>query len=140
MGTAELRPLIPRLLVLLGGLALLGYTAGLVLLDDRFPAPGTAAEPRLVVLFVAATLLASIVHVAACLASYRRPPRLLLVLVVAFAARLGLLFGAPAPILEGDPQRIRFEGRMVNRGVHPYEFKPAHLEDAPRDATRGVSR
>jgi hypothetical protein len=129
MGTAEFRPLVSRFLVVLGGLSLLGYAAGLVLFSGRFPAPGTAAEPRLVVLFVAATIFASILHVTSCLASYRRPPRLALILVVAFAARLGLLFGAPQPVLEGDPQRIRFEGRMVNRGIHPYEFPPAYIED-----------
>ena len=44
--------MIQRLLVLLGGLACLGYSAGLILFADRFPAPGTATEPRLVVLFV----------------------------------------------------------------------------------------
>jgi hypothetical protein len=115
--------------------ALIAYSVALVVYSDRFPAPGRegAAEGD-VVLFVGATLLASLLHVAACVAVHRRPPRLRHVLLVGAAVRILLLFGAPDPILEGDPARLRFDARLVNQGIHPYEFKPVHLKDEePRD-------
>lgn len=115
-------------------LGLLAYCGGLVWGAHFFPAPGAGpAEPSYVVLFVAATFLAAVLHVAACVAAHRRPPRLLFVLVVALAARVILLFGAPAPVLEGDPSRLRFDARMVNQRLNPYEFRPAELIDIAPD-------
>jgi hypothetical protein len=124
-----------RFLVAAAAVALIAYSVGLVLYSARFPGPGQeGASARDVLLFVGATLLASFLHVAACVAVHRRPPRLRHVLLVAAAVRIVLLFGAPGPILEGDPARLRFDARLVNQGLHPYEFKPAYLKDEePRD-------
>ncbi|NJN14112.1 MAG: hypothetical protein HC813_00105 [Planctomycetes bacterium] len=54
---------------------------------------------------------------------------MLYILLVGAAARLILLFGSPLPILEGDASRTRFDGRLVNQGINPYEFRPEHLMD-----------
>ncbi|MFQ5845566.1 MAG: hypothetical protein ACE5JG_11330 [Planctomycetota bacterium] len=111
----------------LAALALLGVAAGLVVFDDAFaPAQGQVAQ-RTVVLLVAGLLGASLLHGMACVVAFRRPPPLTLVIVVGAAARLFLLFGAPGPGLEGDPDRLRLEGRLLNAGVSPYEFTPAQI-------------
>jgi hypothetical protein len=115
-------------------LGLLAYCGGLVWGAQFFPAPGAGpAEPRYVVLFVAATFLATMLHVGACVVAHRRPPRLFYVLFVAIAARMILLFGAPDPVLEGDPSRLRFDARMINQRLNPYEFRPAELIDIRPD-------
>jgi hypothetical protein len=123
------------LLVTFAAGALLAYCVGLVFYSDRFPPPGReGAAAGDIKLFVGATLLVSFLHVLACVAVHRRPPRLRHVLLVGAAVRVLLLFGAPDPVLEGDPARQRFDARLVNQGIHPYEFKPAHLQDEePRD-------
>jgi hypothetical protein len=119
-----------RLLVAVAAAALIAYCVGLVLYSGRFPAPGEGgAVHREVILFVAATLLASFFHVAACVACNRQPPRLRHVLIVGAGVRILLLFGTPGPLLEGDPNRLRFDARLVNQGLHPYEFTPASLKD-----------
>ena len=125
-----------RVVVVLSGLALIGYAAGLVFGSPYFPVPGgEAAVGKYVVLFTVATLAATILHVGACVIAHRTPPKLRHVLIIAAAARLILIVGGPGPILEGDRGRLRFEGRMVNQGLNPYEFTPAHLADAhPDDA------
>ena len=83
----------------------------------------------LAVVFVVATLGATLLHVAASVVAHRRPPQLRYVVLVGMAARLLLIFGGAEPILEGDRTRLRFEGRLVNRGVNPYEFRPVYLGD-----------
>jgi len=119
-----------RLLVALAAAALVGYGVALVLWSGRFPAPGQpGAAKDDVLLFVGATLLVSFLHVAACVAAHGRPPRLRHVLLVGAGVRVLLLFGTPGPLLEGDPQRLRFDARLVNQGLHPYEFTPASLRD-----------
>ncbi len=111
-----------------GALSLLAYAAGLVYANGHFPAAGiAAAQKETVVYFVLATLAAGLFHVVACVAAHRNPPRLFWVVLIGAAVRLIVVFGAPAPILEGDPQRLRFDARMVNHGVHPFEFAPADL-------------
>jgi len=117
-------------LVAAAAAALIAYSVGLVVYSGRFPAPGQeGANKRDVVLFVAATLFASTLHVAACVAAHGRPPRLRHVLLVAAGVRILMLFGTPGPVLEGDPNRQRFDARLVNQGLHPYEFTPATLKD-----------
>jgi hypothetical protein len=97
---------------------------------DYFPAPGEEGTPaKYVMLFVVATLGATLLHVAASVVAHRRPPQLRYVVLVGMAARLLLIFGGAEPILEGDRTRLRFEGRLVNRGVNPYEFRPVYLGD-----------
>lgn len=119
-----------RLLVAAAAAALIAYSVGLVLYSGRFPAPGQqGAAKQDVLLFVGATLLASFLHVAACVAAHGRPPRLRHVLIVGMGVRILLLFGTPGPILEGDPARLRFDARLVNQGINPYEFTPASLQD-----------
>jgi hypothetical protein len=119
-----------RLLVAVAAAALIAYSVGLVLYSSRFPAPGEGgAASRDVILFVAATLIASFLHVAACVACHGRPPRLRHVLLVGAGVRILLLFGAPGPVLEGDPNRLRFDARLVNQGINPYEFTPKSLGD-----------
>lgn len=119
-----------RFLVAVAGIALIAYCVGLVVYSSVFPAPGEAgADPTHVLLFVGATLLASLLHVVACVAVHRAPPRLRHVLIVGAGVRVLLLFGNPGPVLEGDPARLRFDARLVNQGLHPYEFAPAHLQD-----------
>ncbi|MHC4931081.1 MAG: hypothetical protein ACYTGV_02690 [Planctomycetota bacterium] len=114
--------------------AVLAYAAALVFGGKYFPAPGqTGAAREHILLFVGITVAVSMLHVAACLASRRMPPRLATVLLVGVGVRLILLFGSPAPILEGDHARVRFEGRMLNRGLNPYEFKPVQLMDQEVD-------
>ena len=126
--------MVPRLLTFLAAVGLLAYCAGLVFYGGAFPGPGHVADRDAVLLFVAATVGAGVLHLLACAACHRRPPRLWSILVVGFAARLILLFGAPGPILEGDPNRIRFDARLVNQGMHPFEFQPSLLMDEdPRD-------
>lgn len=120
-----------RLVVGAGGLAVLGYAAGLVFGAEFFPPPGSGgALKQHVILLVVATMGATALYVGACIAAHRTPPKLRHVLIVAVAARLILLFGGPGPILEGDRDRIRFEGRMVTQGLNPYEFTPIMLADA----------
>jgi len=119
-----------RLLLGAAAAALIAYSIGLVLHSHRFPEPGQpGAHKRDIVLFTALTVGAALLHVAACVAAHGRPPRLRHVLLVAGGVRLLLLFGAPGPILEGDPARMRFDARLINQGVHPYEYKPAYLSD-----------
>jgi hypothetical protein len=122
--------LIARAVIGVAAAAVIFYAAGLVLGGGSFPAPGEpGANPDHVILLVAVTLGVTFLHVVACLVAQRSPPRLFYVLLVGVAARLILLFGAPAPVLEGDHARIRFEGRLVNLGLNPYEFRPVHLMD-----------
>jgi len=119
-----------RFLVAVAAAALIAYSVGLVVYSGRFPAPGAGgADKRDVVLFVAATLVASFLHIVACVALHRRPMRLRHVLLVAAGVRVLLLFGTPGPILEGDPARLRYDARLVNQGIHPYEFTPSNLQD-----------
>jgi len=124
--------MVSRMMVGLAGLALLAYAVGLVLASPLFPAAGEPVRPELVVYLVVGTVVAGLVHVAACVVAYRRPPRILVVVAVAAAARLILLFGSPGPVLEDAAVRQRFDARLVNRGVNPYEFRPRQLagEDA----------
>jgi hypothetical protein len=119
-----------RLILSAAALALLAYAIALVRYADLFPPAGEpGAVPTYVIVFVIATVGASVLHVAACLVAHRRPPLLRYVLLIAGAARLIMLFGAPQPVLEGDPGRLRFDARLVNQGLNPYEFKPVHLMD-----------
>ena len=62
---------------------------------------------------------------------------LFFILFIGAVARLIMLFGAPEPMLEGDHDRIRFDARMVNRGVNPYAYLPQDLyDDAGEDYLR----
>ena len=123
--------MIGRVVIGLAAVALLAYCAGLVLFGGELPAPGVeGVHKQHVILLVVATLAVSVLHVGACVIAHRQPPKLLSVLLIGVAARLILLFGAPAPVLEGDRERLRFDGRMVNQGLNPYEFKPSDLADA----------
>lgn len=118
--------------VILGAaaLALLAYAIALVRYAELFPPVGEpGAVPLHVIVFVIATVGAAVLHVGACLVAHRRPPLLRYVLLIAGAARLIMLFGAPQPVLEGDTGRLRFDARLVNQGLNPYEFKPVHLMD-----------
>jgi len=118
-----------RSIIGLAAAALIAYCVGLVVFADRFPAPGQQASHDWILLFVVATVAVSALHVAACVAAHHRPPRLRHILIVAGAVRILLLFGAPSPILEGDPARARFDARLVNQGLNPYEFKPQYMQD-----------
>jgi len=123
-----------RVILSAAALALLAYAIALVRYADLFPPPGEpGAVPLHVIVFVVATVGAAALHIGACLVAHRRPPLLRYVLLVAGAARLILLFGAPQPILEGDMGRLRFDARLVNQGLNPYEFKPVHLMDEDPD-------
>lgn len=123
-----------RVVIGLAALAVVAYAVGLVAAGPYFPDPGAKGVVREhVLLFVGATLLVSLFYVMACVVAHKRPPRLRVVIFVAVAARLVLLFGSPQAILEGDRPRTRFDGRMVNQGLNPYEFTPAHLADAHED-------
>jgi hypothetical protein len=122
--------------VILGAaaLALLAYAIALVRYAGLFPPAGEpGAVPLHVIGFVIATVGASVLHIGACLVAHRRPPLLRYVLLIAGAARLILLFGAPQPVLDGDTGRLRFDARLVNQGLNPYEFKPVHLMDEDPD-------
>ncbi len=119
-----------RLMTVFTGAALLAYAVGLVLTSGAFPPPGDpSATKEQVVLLVVATMAVGLLHVGLCVMRHRFPLRLLHILLVAGGARLVLLFGAPSPMLEGDPERVRFDARMVNQGTNPYEFLPTHLMD-----------
>jgi hypothetical protein len=121
---------ISRLIHGLAAAALLAYAAGLLLVRDRFPAPGAAGVERdQVVHFVVFSLAVSLLHVGACIVCHRAPPKLWLVLLVAASARLLLLFGGPRPILEGDVERMRYDARLFNLGQNPYQFRPMDLLD-----------
>jgi len=123
-----------RLMTVFTGAALLAYAAGLVLTSGGFPPPGDpSATKQQVVLLVVATMAVALLHVGVCLMRHRFPLRLLHVLLVAGGARLVLLFGAPPPLLEGDPERVRFDARMLNQGINPYEFLPVHLMDGDQE-------
>jgi hypothetical protein len=119
-----------RIILGAAALALLAYAIALVRYAELFPPAGEpGAVPLHVIVFVIAAVGASVLHVGACVVSHRRPPLLRYVLLIAGAARLIMLFGAPQPVLEGDTGRLRFDARLVNQGLNPYEFKPVHLMD-----------
>ncbi len=120
-------PMLSRMIVGTAALAFLAYSVGLAAVSAVFPDPGKAAASDHVILFVVATVAAAMLHVGACLVAHKQPPRLFLVLAVAIGARLVLLFGGPGPILEGDLERQRFDARLVNQAISPYEFRPTHL-------------
>lgn len=122
-----------RLLIGTTALALLAYAGGLVWGGPTFPDPGLQAEAVPIWLFVSGTLFVTALYVLTCIVSLRRPPRLTTVILIGAAARLILLFGAPGAILEGDHQRLRVDARLVNQGIHPYEFTPSHLLDQEAD-------
>ncbi len=122
--------MMPRVMTVAGAAALLAYAVGLVLTSGGFPPPGDPSATReQVILLVLATMAVALLHVGVCVMRHRFPLRLLHVLLVAGGARLVLLFGAPPPLLEGDPGRVRFDARMLNQGINPYEFLPLHLMD-----------
>jgi len=121
---------IPRVLVGAAAAAVLAFAAAIVWSRGFWPSPGVPGVMREHLLaLVVATVSASLLHTATCVVALRRPPSLLFVIAVAAAARLVLLFGAPGPLLEGEPKRLRFEARLVNQGLHPYEFRPFELAD-----------
>lgn len=126
--------MVARLAVGLAAVGLLAYCSGLVLFGGSFPEPGRVASREAVLLFVTATVGAGVLHLLGCVAAHKSPPRLRWILLVGYAARLILLFGVPGPVLEGDPDRLRFDARLVNQGINPYEFQPTLLMDEdPRD-------
>lgn len=132
--------MIARLINGLAAAALLAYATGLVLFHEAFPPAGeedAASNP--VVLFVVATLAVSLLHVGACVVSHRAPPRLWIVLLVAGAARLLLVFGGTPPILEGDAARLRFDARLTNLGANPYAFPPIDYA-GEEPVSRGLTR
>lgn len=128
--------MIPRALVGAAAAAVLAFAAALVWSKGFWPAPGVAGVLREHLLaLVVATVAVSLLHTAACVVALRRPPSLLFVIAVAAAARLTLVFGAPGPVLEGEPKRLRFEARLVNQGLQPYEFRPSELADPEAGTT-----
>ncbi|MGQ0614712.1 MAG: hypothetical protein ACT4PV_13330 [Planctomycetaceae bacterium] len=122
--------MLSRVIVAVAGLGVVAFAVGLVASRGVWPTPATENAPsHAVVLLVLATAAASLLHAGACILAHKRPPRLLFVLLVAATARLVLLFGAPDPMLEGEPHRLRLEGRLVNLGLNPYQFRPSQLAD-----------
>lgn len=124
-----------RFLIFFTGAAVLLYSGALVWFSDKLTPQGDSPVPGdLILLFVGVTLVVSILHVGACLAAHREPPRVFMILVIGAIARLILLFGSPGPLLEGDHARIRFDARLTNRGINAYAHRPLDLEDdAPTD-------
>ena len=128
--------MIGRFVIGLTGLVVIAYAAALVWMSGLFPsAPSAESAPGdLVVAFVGGTLAVSLLYLGSCIAAHRSPPPLGFVLLVGVIARMVLLFGAPGPLLEGDHERIRFDARLLNRGVHPYAYRPSDLTDASPQA------
>ena len=122
------------------GLAVVLYACALVWMSTLLQGapPGENAPGDLVVLFVGVTLAVSLLYIGSCIATHRAPPSLAYILVVGAVARMFLVFGSPGPILEGDHERMRFDARLVNRGIHPYAYRPSDLaDDSPRDRLLG---
>lgn len=130
--------MIGRFLIGFTGLVVLVHAGALVWFSDQLT-PGVDGGPPgdVILLFVGLTLAVSLLHIVACLAAHRDPPRVFFILFVGAVARLIMLFGSPEPMLEGDHDRIRFDARMVNRGVNPYAYLPQDLyDDAGEDYLR----
>ena len=130
--------MIGRFLIGFTGLVVLVHAGALVWFSDQLT-PGVEGGPPgdVILLFVGLTLAVSLLHIVACLAAHRDPPRVFFILFIGAVARLIMLFGAPGPMLEGDHDRIRFDARMVNRGVNPYAYLPQDLyDDAGEDYLR----
>jgi hypothetical protein len=129
---------ISRGIVGLAALCVVLYSGALVWISgliraDEAQGASQSASGETVLLFVGITLAASIIYLAGCIAAHRRPPQLLYVLVVGALARMILLFGSPGPVLEGDHERLRFDARLMNHGVHPYAHRPSDLADQSGD-------
>jgi hypothetical protein len=129
---------IGRFFIGLTGVVLLLYAGALVWFSDQFtPGPDGSVPGDVILISVGLTLALSLLHVLACLIAHRDPPHLSFILFVGALARLILLFGSPGPMLEGDHDRLRFDARLVNRGVNPYRYKPSDLvDDAGEDYLR----
>lgn len=130
--------MIGRFLVVFTGVLLLLYAGALVWFADKLT-PGVDGNPPgdAILLSVVVTIGMALLHVGACLAAHRDPPRVFFILFVGAVARLILLFGAPGPLLEGDHARLRLDARLVNRGIDPYAYRPSVLfDDAAEDYLR----
>jgi len=130
--------MIGRFLIGFTGVVLLAYAGALVWFSDQLT-PGADGNPPgdVILLSVMVTLGVALLHVGACLAAHRDPPRVFFILFIGALARLILLFGAPGPLLEGDHARLRLDARLVNRGISPYAHRPAALfDDAAEDYLR----
>ncbi|MHC4409273.1 MAG: hypothetical protein ACYS0E_17185 [Planctomycetota bacterium] len=130
--------MIGRFLIGFTGVVLLIYAGALVWFSDKLTPGADGGVPGDVILLsVGVTLALSLLHVLACLIAHRDPPRIFFILFVGAVARLILLFGSPGPLLEGDHDRLRFDARLVNRGINPYSYKPSDLfDDAGEDYLR----
>jgi len=130
--------MVGRFLIGFTGVVTLLYAGAIVWFSDQLtPGPDGNPPGDVILLSVAVTIGVALLHVGACLAAHRDPPRVFFILFIGGLARLILLFGSPGPLLEGDHERIRFESRLVNRGVNPYRYRPADLfDDAAEDYLR----
>jgi hypothetical protein len=118
------RAMTPRgALVLLGG-GLIGLT--LAALAVHIPGEDTVGSIALKNVFVAVLAIAVVVYLLAVALVLRRPTSkgaVLIVLAVAVAMRLAVLF--PQPFLSSDIYRYVWDGRVQIAGINPYRYIPA---------------
>ncbi|MEM9304990.1 MAG: hypothetical protein AAGE01_22955 [Pseudomonadota bacterium] len=119
-----------RFLIGLTGVVFLVFAGGVVWFADRLNY-GVDGQPGgdMVLLFVVATMVMSTLYIVACIAAHRDPPRVFFILFIGGLARLVMIFGSPGPLLEGDHARLRYDARLINRGVNPYAYRPQELLD-----------
>ncbi|MEE8106693.1 MAG: hypothetical protein V3T86_14255 [Planctomycetota bacterium] len=117
-----------RFVIYAAALSLLGFAGCLFhFFGNSAPDPASAAWEEHIVLFVTTLLGASLLHIGAWICSYRKPPRLELVLAVALVARLIVMFAPESEVPIVDAARIRIEARQVRVGLNPYEFSVSEL-------------
>ncbi len=126
--------MVGKLVIGIAALALLAFSCGLVFFGEHAADDATKWSDQLV-LFVVGIVAVSLLHIGACVMTYRMPPRLEIVLLVALAARLIVLFGSSNGPLGGEMDRVQVEAAQASAGLNPYEFKISELMETPGAAT-----
>jgi hypothetical protein len=126
--------MVAKLVIGVAALALLGFSCGLVYFGEHAAADDAAQWSDQLALFVMGIVAVSLLHVGACVMTYRVPPRLEIVLLVALAARLIVLFGPTTGPFGGDMDRVQIEAAQVDAGLNPYEFRVSELMETPGGA------
>ena len=89
--------------------------------------------------FMALTIPAGLLTIAATNAAERAPQKLALWLVFALAILLRAYVFAFDPLLSNDIYRYVWDGRVQAAGINPYRYFPADAYESPADARGRLS-